>query len=110
MWLFDSVYVDCPHCGAKVEFQSDADGDPYLNNYTIETAPLHILRDVMNEPEHCAACDGWLVIVDPRHPLLPPERPPTEVRKVKPPDNPRRHPQGLAWWPDGQSFGKDDLM
>lgn len=110
MGLFDSVYVECPHCGAPVELQSKADEAPYLNRYTTGDAPLHIMLDVMDAPAHCTKCDGWLCVVDPRKPLGNHERPPTEVRKVRPPKNPERHSQGFAWWPDGVPFTKDDLL
>ncbi len=110
MGLFDSVYVDCPHCGSPVEIQSKADECPYMNRYTPETAPLHILHDVMNEPVHCLKCDGWLTLTDPRAPLAPVDRPPTVALKVKPPPSPTTHPQGFKWWPDDEPFGLDNLM
>lgn len=108
MGLFDSVYVECPHCGERVEIQ--VEGHEQMNSYTLETAPNFILREAMNRPEHCRACDGWLTVVDPRNPLAENERPPTKVLKVKSPDNPRTHFQGMKWWPEELPFGRDDLI
>jgi len=109
MGLFDSVYVECPHCGSKVELQCD--GNEEMASYTLDTAPTFILRQVMNRgPTHCRKCDGWLVVTDPRNPLAEPERPPTVVLKVRTPPSPNTHPQGFKWWPDGVPFSKDDLI
>ncbi len=109
MGLFDSVYVMCPHCGGRVEMQCE--GNEEMASYTPETAPTFILRQVMNgEPSHCEKCDGWLVLTDPRDPLAEPERPPTVVLKVRSPENPTTHPQGMKWWPGGRPFTKDDLI
>ena len=109
MGLFDSVNVKCPHCGSSVELQSKADEDPYLKNFTLDTAPLRILLDVMNQPAHCMKCKGWLAVVDPRNPLAAPERPPTEVRKVTPPKTADTHSQGFQWWPDDEPFTFENL-
>ena len=108
MGLFDSVYVDCPHCGKPVEFQSKADEAPYMHRYTIADAPTHILTDVLNRPEHCMSCGGWMALVDPAFPIEPP-RPAPKVAKVRTPDNPEKHFQGMQWWPDGEKFTKNDL-
>ncbi len=108
MGMFDSVYVECPHCAARVEIQ--VDGNEAMDSYTVETAPVPILRQAMNTPEHCQKCDGWLAVIDPRAPLQPPERPPTVVAKVRAPENPMTHSQGMKWWPDELPFGPDDLI
>ena len=110
MGLFDSVYVDCPHCGKPVEFQTKADDCPYMQRYTLLTAPDHILRDVLNDPRHCQSCDGWLALLDPRFPLTPPPRPNPVAVKVKTPENPLGHEQGMKWWPDGKPFTVNDLQ
>jgi hypothetical protein len=68
MGLFDSVYVDCPHCGVKTELQSKA-GECCLNRYTLDTAPVEVLVDLMNYEDDCDACGGSFAIVDPDHPL-----------------------------------------
>lgn len=111
MGLFDSVYVPCPHCSRKVEIQSKADEAPYMNRYTIEDAPTHILIDVLNRPEYCRGCGGWLVLVDPRYPPENPEppRPTPEIAKTRTPSNPHRHDQGFQWWPDDEPFTYADI-
>lgn len=109
MGMFDRVYVDCPHCGKAVAFQSKA-GDCVLDNFTIETAPVEILLDVMNAPEHCCSCGGWVVLVDPARPPGPPPRPQLRVARVKPPADAGTHPQGYKWWPPARPFSFDDLV
>jgi hypothetical protein len=108
MGLFDSVYANCPHCGKPVEFQTKADEMPYMNVYTLEDAPDHLLRDVLNSPHHCQSCYGWLVLLDPRYPITPP-RPNPIAAKVKTPDHPDMHFQGMKWWPRDKDFTVDDL-
>lgn len=108
MGLFDSVYVDCPHCGKPVEFQSK-EGECYLNRYSLDTAPTEILRDVMNWPNHCEGCDSWFALIDPEHPPGPPPRPTLRTAKVTAPDDPFTHPQGMKWWPEDKGFSYADL-
>lgn len=109
MGMFDSVYVDCPHCGAKVEFQSK-EWHCNLDSFSLSDAPVPVLYDIMNEPEHCERCDGWLALVDPAHPPGPRPRPNLQIAKVKTPPNPRVHPQGMKWRPDNaRPFSYSDL-
>lgn len=111
MGLFDSLYIDCPHCGGKVELQSKADADPYLKRYTMENVPRHILEDVINDPVYHERCGNWLALVDKNYPpfaTLP--MPTPTIQKVKPPADPTKHEQGYQWWPDGLPFGEDCLV
>lgn len=108
MGLFDSIYVDCPHCGKPVEFQTKADEAPYMRRYTLDDAPDHMLIDILNDPHHCGTCDGWFALLDPRYPITP-ARPNPKSIKVKTPPNPITHERGMKWWPDGKSFTVDDL-
>ena len=88
MGLFDSVYARCPNCGREIEHQSKADPDPYMNRYTPETAPRHILEDILWNPAWCRDCGVWHVIVDADRPLPsapPPIKP--EIRMIKRPAN-----------------------
>lgn len=112
MGVFDSVYVPCPHCNKNVEFQSKADFAPSLAAYTLDTAPTHILIDILNEPEYCEACGGWMVLTDPRYPPERPEppRPSPVVSRVRSPDNPVTHPQGMRWWPNEEPFSLNDIL
>ncbi len=108
MGMFDSVYVDCPHCGKPVEFQSK-EGECYMNTYKLADAPTEILRDIMNWPNHCEKCDGWFALIDPLFPPGPPPRPFLRPAKVTSPESPITHSQGMKWWPDDKGFSYDDL-
>lgn len=108
MGLFDSVYADCPHCGKPVEFQTKADVAPYMLSYTLETAPDYMLRDILNKPHHCQACDGWFALLDQRFPIVQP-RPNPIAAKVKPPADAGVHEQGFKWWPWNRQFTVADL-
>lgn len=108
MGLFDSVYAPCPHCGQPVEFQTKV-GDPYCRSFTLESASPEQLIDIMNFPEHCEKCDGWLALIDPRYPPGEKPRPELRVAKVKTPENPGTHWQGMKWWPT-ETFSYDDLQ
>lgn len=109
MGLFDSVYVDCPHCGAPVEFQSKASDDASLRRFTLSDAPTEILVSVLNSPEHCMSCGGWLALVDPKFPPEP-IRPEPQVCKTRTPENPLTHFQGMKWWPHNEPFSYGDLI
>lgn len=109
MGLFDMVFVDCPHCGQPVEFQSKAAERPYMYRFTFEDAPHEVLVDILNSPEHCEHCGGWMALVDPNYPITPP-RPKPQAVKVRPPENPTTHPQGMKWWPFGLPFTEADIV
>ncbi len=108
MGLFDTIKVKCPHCAADAFIQ--VEGNEAMNIYTPEDAPLFALRQAMNGAEHCENCDGWFTLADPRAPLVAAERPPVATMKLRPPKNPRVHPQGMKWWPDEEPFGPENLM
>lgn len=108
MGMFDSVYVPCPHCQAPVEHQSKA-WNCDMDRFSIENAPAEILFDIMNDPTHCEKCDGWMVLIDPKHPPGPRKPPELSVAKVTPPENPRTHFQGMKWWPYDRPFTYSDL-
>lgn len=108
MGIFDMVFVDCPHCGAPVEFQTK-EGDPYMKRFTLADAPTYVLIDIMNSPNHCEKCDRWMALIDPANPLGPPPRPKLSAVRVVTPENPRTHFQGFKWWPDGRAFTLADI-
>lgn len=108
MGLFDSVMVPCPKCSKPVEFQSKED-EAYMNVYSLENAPTRILYDIMNWPEYCESCGQWFALIDPRHPPGPRPRPAPRVAKVRTPDNPSTHFQGMKWWPDDEGFSYADI-
>lgn len=54
--MFDSVWVKCPNCETKNEFQSKG-GDCCINNYTLENCPDDVLSDVnRHSPCTCDKC------------------------------------------------------
>ena len=55
MGMFDSIYVSCKYCGAKIEFQSKA-GDCHLAEYSLRDAPPSILGDLDGESQWCDVC------------------------------------------------------
>jgi len=109
MGIFDSVYAPCPHCGKLVEFQSKASEDAYMRRFTVDDAPAEILADVMNNPEHCMSCGGWMALVDPKYPPGEKPKPDLHPAKVRTPDNPKKHFQGMQWWPENEPFTTNDL-
>ena len=56
MGMFDSVIVQCPACGAKLDFQSKADSCE-LREYTQDSVPAGIAADIDGEiwPCECGA-------------------------------------------------------
>ena len=105
MGMFDRVMVDCPNCGDRVELQSKA-GNCNLDKYTLETAPVQILVDIMNIPEHCD-CGAWLAVIDPRAPASF-VRPEAEVVRVREPHQPGFNGSQVVW-PGSLEFTKDDI-
>jgi len=57
MGLFDSVYVDCPACGTKVQFQSKA-GECAMLEYTLFDCPPAIAGDLLGKREVCRCGQG----------------------------------------------------
>lgn len=52
MGVFDSVWVPCPKCGKKNEFQSKG-GECLLRDYTLEDVPEDVLSDINRHPVEC---------------------------------------------------------
>jgi NMD protein affecting ribosome stability and mRNA decay len=108
MGMFDSVMVDCPTCGHKIEHQSKV-GDCVLDVFSLENAPYDVAISILNEPEFCRKCENWSVVT---HPDFPPRTAETEtqpatlhgasVQKVRSPDTSemRMHTTQtyLRWW------------
>lgn len=108
MGMFDSVMVECPNCGRRVEFQTKA-GSCSMEVYSLSTAPVELLTDILNEPEY-HDCGQWVALVDPAYPPGRKPKPNLTIVRVKTPENPRAHFQGLKWWPDDKPFTYDDLV
>jgi phage FluMu protein Com len=57
MGMFDSVWVKCPNCKTKNEFQSKS-GDCFLKNYSLKKCPPDVLVNVnRHSPIKCQKCD-----------------------------------------------------
>lgn len=56
MGMFDRVWVPCPRCGRKLEFQSKA-GPCILKVYHLDNAPNVVLADIIGDSEWCKSCD-----------------------------------------------------
>jgi hypothetical protein len=54
MGMFDSVFVDCPHCGKKNELQTK-NGECILGRYDLVNAPPEVLLGV----EGNQTCDTY---------------------------------------------------
>ena len=70
MGLFDSVYVPCPSCGEKHEFQSKA-GDSYLNRYTLDDAPDVVLADIGGAQATCKCGLTFAIRTEVRWEVIP---------------------------------------
>jgi len=58
MGMFDSLFMDCPACGAEraLEFQSKT-GPCELNEYTLENIPAEVLMGLHRDiKEKCPQC------------------------------------------------------
>lgn len=112
MGMFDSVYVPCPRCGTQCEFQTKA-GECFMDNYTLDTAPPHLLFDIMNMPRWCAGCKSWFALIDPKYPPGMPPRPDLSAASVREPVEGefsvyRNDPDRFRWWLADFTF--DDLV
>jgi len=61
MGMFDSVWVKCPYCGDRVEFQSKA-GQCLCNHYVINNVPAPIAADIIGAVETCDNCKNNVVL------------------------------------------------
>ena len=62
MGMFDSVYVNCPECGQRVEMQSKA-GDCMLHEYELYDAPAILQADLAYySPWWCQHCGHGITI------------------------------------------------
>ncbi len=55
MGCFDSLYVDCPHCTAGIEFQSKS-GGCMMDRYTKDTLPVNVAIGMQGDIEKCEKC------------------------------------------------------
>lgn len=52
MGLFDSLYVECPNCCGRLEFQSKA-GACALAEYTLADCPPRVAADLIGDTRRC---------------------------------------------------------
>lgn len=64
MGMFDTVCVDCPKCGATIEFQSKA-GPCELKRYHVSSVPFVIAADISGEIEFCPECNTEITLNNP---------------------------------------------
>lgn len=57
MGMFNSLFVDCPACGARVQFQTKI-GDCNLDCYTIYDVPPIIALDLQDDIMVCTNCSA----------------------------------------------------
>ncbi len=56
MGMYDTVKVACPFCHKDNDFQSKG-GDCTLTDFTLQTAPLPVLADLVGQcPTECSSC------------------------------------------------------
>ena len=55
MGLFDRVYIHCPQCGKRLEFQSKA-GRCVLAEYDEDCVPVVIAKSISGDVEECPRC------------------------------------------------------
>ena len=104
MGMFDSIYVPCPHCGKRMEFQTKA-GDCQLKVLTLEQATPAMLLDIRDQPEWHRACGNWVVLHDPD--WKPPQ---LRAFKVRAPDRPGSSEGDYKWWPYDLPFTAADII
>lgn len=62
MGMFDRVWAKCPRCTQLVEFQSKA-GKCELIDYTTESLPPELARNLANEVIECPTCETKVKLV-----------------------------------------------
>ena len=60
MSCFDTLNVNCPKCGEKVEFQCK-NGKCEMENYDVSNVPPEIAGDLNGEKEQCKC--GVIIII-----------------------------------------------
>ena len=55
MGMFDTVTAECLECSGRIQFQSKAD-DCVLADYSEDSMPFSIARDIHNRLEFCESC------------------------------------------------------
>lgn len=61
MALYDSVFVECPHCGDDLEYRSRA-GKCELKHYFLNNVPADIAMALDGQREYCEGCRNEVTI------------------------------------------------
>lgn len=61
MGCFNTVLIDCPHCGEEIEEQSKS-GSCLMESYKLDSAKAPDLMAVSNVPIECYHCGGKLIV------------------------------------------------
>ena len=62
MGMFDRVWIPCPNCGDKIEFQSKG-GECRLYDYTLTDAPDNVLGDILGDQYKCEHCHREVKVI-----------------------------------------------
>jgi len=69
MGMYDSVTDRCSECGNLLEWQSKA-GECYCSNFSIESVPTEVAKDINEQVEMCPNCGACHIIeIAPASPL-----------------------------------------
>ncbi len=64
MGLFDYIHVTCPKCDDQMVTQSKA-GPCAMRDFSPDSVPIEIAKDVEGETIHCETCDrSYIIVVD----------------------------------------------
>lgn len=61
MGCFNTVLIDCPHCGKEIEEQSKG-GSCLMKSNKLESANVADVMAVSNSPIECYHCEGKLIV------------------------------------------------
>lgn len=61
MGMYNSLYVQCPQCNHRIEFQSKA-GNCSLDRYKLQNCPPEIALDLDRESKECDHCGSVVVL------------------------------------------------
>jgi len=61
MGMFDSVWIECPHCGKAIQEQTKA-GDCCCFSYDLNEAPPILKMDISNYPIECYECGEKFIV------------------------------------------------
>lgn len=64
MGMFDSVYVPCPECGHRNEFQTKGMPDPYMNTFEPDQVPLMAAAYIVTDDSDKVPDDPYLIVCE----------------------------------------------